>query len=52
MAYAGRVCRHSFGVSQEDAQKIKAWLEGEGFTSVQVAKSRARVYFKLHFSSR
>ena len=35
----------SFGVSQEDAQKIQAWLEGEGFTSVQVAKSRARVYF-------
>lgn len=36
---------NNFGVSQDDAQKIQAWLEGEGFTSVVVAKSRARVYF-------
>jgi subtilase family serine protease len=34
-----------FGVSQADAQKIQEWLQGEGFTSVQVAKSRERVYF-------
>jgi subtilase family serine protease len=34
-----------FGVSQNDAQKIRAWLEREGFSSVEVARSRSHVYF-------
>jgi subtilase family serine protease len=34
-----------FGASQDDAQKVKTWLEREGFTFVQTARSRARISF-------
>jgi subtilase family serine protease len=34
-----------FGVTERDAERIKTWLEREGFASVEIAKSRARILF-------
>lgn len=34
-----------FGASQDDVRKIRTWLEREGFTSVEIARSRARISF-------
>ncbi len=35
----------SFGVNQADLQKIVAWLDGQGFSNIEVARSRNAITF-------